>query len=142
LWPAVILLGVLGIPATILARPASLANYRSHPADFLAPLAVVAGLILMRPGLPSRSRLKSFLGSCLFLSSMLVGAALGLFPALLPAVGPGHDLTIADAMSGPHTLRVGLVWWSFGILLAILYFSIVYWLFRGKVSEHAEGYGH
>jgi len=97
----------------------------------------------MRPGLPSRSRLKSFLGSCLFLSSMLVGAALGLFPVLLPSVGTaGHDLTIASAISGPHTLRVGLIWWSFGMLLALMYFGIVYWLFRGKVSEHAEGYGH
>jgi len=143
LWPAVILLGLLGIPATIHARPASLANYTSHPADFLAPLGVIIGLVLMRPGLPSRSRLKSFLGSCLFLSSMLVGAALGLFPVLLPSVGTaGHDLTIASAISGPHTLRVGLIWWSFGMLLALMYFGIVYWLFRGKVSEHAEGYGH
>jgi cytochrome bd-type quinol oxidase subunit 2 len=28
------------------------------------------------------------------------------------------------------------------MLLALMYFSIVYWLFRGKVSQHAEGYGH
>jgi cytochrome d ubiquinol oxidase subunit II len=34
------------------------------------------------------------------------------------------------------------VWWTIGMLLALMYFSIVYWLFRGKVSEHAEGYGH
>ena len=143
LWPAVIVLTCLGIPATILARPASLANYTHHPAAFLAPLGVIAGLALMRPGLPARSRLKSFLGSCLYLTSMMVGACLGLFPVLLPAVGgTGHDLTIASAISGPHTLHVGLVWWTFGMLLALMYFSIVYWLFRGKVSQHAEGYGH
>jgi cytochrome d ubiquinol oxidase subunit II len=39
-------------------------------------------------------------------------------------------------------LRVGLVWWSIGMLLALVYFAIVYWLFRGKVSQQAEGYGH
>ncbi len=74
---------------------------------------------------------------------MLVGAAAGLFPALLPSVGTdGQDLTIARALAGPHALRVGLVWWTIGILLAIMYFSIVYWLFRGKVPQDAEGYGH
>jgi cytochrome d ubiquinol oxidase subunit II len=143
LWPVVIILSFLGIPATILARPESLSNYRGHPADFVAPIGVLAGLFLMRPGLPARSRLKSFLGSCLYLTSMLVGACLGLFPVLLPSdTASGHDLTIASAISSPHTLHIGLIWWSFGILLALLYFSIVYWLFRGKVSEHAEGYGH
>jgi len=28
------------------------------------------------------------------------------------------------------------------MMLALLYFGIVYWLFRGKVSQTAEGYGH
>jgi len=143
LWPAVVALSFLGIPATIIARPESLTNYLAHPADILAPVGVLAGLVLMRPNLLTSSRLKSFLGSCLYLTSMMVGACLGLFPVLLPAVGPnGHSLTIASAISGPHTLRVGLVWWSFGILLALMYFGIVYWLFRGKVSQQAEGYGH
>ena len=50
--------------------------------------------------------------------------------------------TIASALAGPHTLRVGLAWWIFGTMLALLYFSIVYWLFRGKVAQHADGYGH
>jgi len=143
MWPVVVVLTLLGVPATVFARPESLANYRGHPGDFLAPVGVIVGLVMMRPGLPARSRLKSFLGSCLYLTSMLVGACLGLFPVLLPAVGgAGHDLTIASAISGPHTLRVGLVWWSFGMVLALMYFGIVYWLFRGKVAKSAEGYGH
>jgi hypothetical protein len=27
-------------------------------------------------------------------------------------------------------------------MLALLYFAIVYWLFRGKVAQHAHTYGH
>jgi cytochrome d ubiquinol oxidase subunit II len=143
LWPAVLVLTLVGIPATVLARPASLDNYRSHPADFLAPLAVLAGLAIMRLGLPKGTRLPAFLGSCLYITAMLVGAAAGLFPALLPTVGTeGQDLTIARAVSGPHTLHVGLVWWTFGVLLALMYFVVVYWLFRGKVPTDNEGYGH
>jgi cytochrome bd ubiquinol oxidase subunit II len=74
---------------------------------------------------------------------MLCGAAAGLFPVLLPATNSsGESITIATALAGPHTLRVGVVWWTFGIMLALLYFGTVYWLFRGKVPQHADTYGH
>jgi len=52
------------------------------------------------------------------------------------------DITIAKALSGPHTLQVGLIWWFLGISLALLYFVIVYRMFGGKVSASSEGYGH
>jgi cytochrome d ubiquinol oxidase subunit II len=97
----------------------------------------------MAVSLFQRWELRAFLGSCLYLASMLVGAAAGLYPVLLPSVGPvGKSITIDRALAGPHAVRVGLVWWTFGILLAVIYSITVYWLFRGKVPEHAEGYGH
>lgn len=143
IWLATVALTAIGIPATVLARPASLNNYKGHPIAFLVPLAVIASLAIIRLTLAQQARLPSFLASCGFLSSMLVGAATGLFPVLLPTVGTqGADLTIARALSGPHTLRVGLAWWCVGMSLAIMYFIIVYWLFRGKVPLEAEGYGH
>jgi len=52
-----------------------------------------------------------------------------------------RDLTIANSVSGPHTLHVGLAWWSFSMLLALGYFTMTHWLFRGKIS-HEAGYGH
>jgi hypothetical protein len=52
------------------------------------------------------------------------------------------DGTVARAIASPRTLHIGMVCWTIGMLLALMYFSIVYWLFRGKVSQHAEGYGH
>jgi cytochrome d ubiquinol oxidase subunit II len=143
LWPAVLAVTLASLPATVLARPNSLDNYRTHPVAFMVPLVVVASLITIFFAVRKLSVLTAFLSSCVYLAAMLVGAAAGLFPALLPSVGTdGQDLTIARAIAGPHTLRVGLVWWSFGILLALMYFGIVYWLFRGKVSQHAQGYGH
>jgi cytochrome d ubiquinol oxidase subunit II len=142
-WIATVALTVIGIPATVLARPASLNNYVGHPVALLVPLAIIVSLSVMRLTMASQSRLPSFLASCGYLSFMLVGAATGLFPVLLPAVGgQGQDLTIARAISGPHTLHVGLAWWSVGMCLALMYFGIVYWLFRGKVPTDADGYGH
>jgi cytochrome bd ubiquinol oxidase subunit II len=143
IWLATVALTIIGIPATVLARPASLNNYKGHPIAFLVPLAVIASVAMMRLTMAKSSHLASFLASCAYLSTMLVGAATGLFPVLLPAVGTqGRDLTIARAISGPHTLRVGLAWWCVGICLALLYFGVVYWLFRGKVPIDAEDYGH
>lgn len=143
IWLATVALTAIGIPATVFARPASLDNYKGHPVAFLVPLEIVACAAFMRISMAKKSRLPSFLASCGYLGGMLVGAATGLFPVLLPAVGGhGRDLTIARAISGPHTLHVGLIWWSMGICLALLYFGVVYWLFRGKVPTDAEGYGH
>lgn len=86
---------------------------------------------------------KAFASSCVYLAVMLVGAAVGLYPRLLPSSNdPSMDITIAKALSGPHTLQVGLIWWLLGMLLALLYFTVVYRMFRGKVSAGSEGYGH
>lgn len=143
LWPAVLLVTLVSLPATVLARPDSLNNYRAHPASFLFPLLVVPSLIVIWRAIRAQKAMQGFLGSCVYLLAMLLGAAAGLYPALLPSVGSaGRDLTIARAQASPHSLQVGLVWWTIGIVLAIIYFSIVYWLFRGKVARHAEGYGH
>jgi cytochrome bd ubiquinol oxidase subunit II len=143
LWPAVLVITLLSLPATAIARPNSLQNYRAHPIAFLAPLLVIAGLAIIRFALRRKTSLAAFQGSCLYLAAMLAGAAAGLFPVLLPAVGnQGQDITVVRALAGPHVLRVGIVWWSLGILLAVLYFGILYWLFRGKVEQQAGGYGH
>ena len=52
-----------------------------------------------------------------------------------------RDLTIRVGLSGQYALQVGLMWWSFGILLAILYFVTAYRRFAGKVAGEA-GYGN
>lgn len=143
LWPFVSFLTILAIPATVLARPNSLHNYLSHPVAFLAPAAVAISLAALVTALRKRSELGAFLASCVYLAAMLAGAAAGLFPVLLPSTnGEKSSITIADAIAGPHTIHVGLLWWILGILLALLYFGVVYWLFRGKVTEHAASYGH
>ena len=142
-WIATVVLSLAGIPATVLARPASLDGYLHHPAAFLFPCMVAVCLIAIRVDLAKGLQLWAFLASCGYLAFMFLGAAFSLFPVLLPSVGShGHDLTIAQALAGPHSLHVGLIWWAGGMSLAVLYFCVVYWLFRGKVPVDDEGYGH
>jgi cytochrome d ubiquinol oxidase subunit II len=143
LWPVLLALTIAGLPLTVLARHHSLDNYAHHPILFLVPCAVLFSLVVMLVGIGGRASLTSFLGSSAYLATMMAGAVIGLFPVLLPAVGTeGHDITVATALAGSHTLHVGLVWWTFGILLAVMYFVVLHWLFRGKVARESDGYGH
>ena len=142
-WPVLFAFTLISLPATVIARPNSLENYRSHPILFVVPVAVIACIAVIAAATRTHAAFKAFLASCGFLTAMLAGAAAGLFPVLLPCVGnQGRDITIAAALAGPHTIRVGIVWWSLGIALALLYFGIMYWLFRGKVPATSDGYGH
>ncbi len=143
LWPVVTAATLLAVPATVLARPDSLQNFHGHPAAFLAPAVVAVSLITMLMAIRKGAEVQAFFSSCAYLIAMLCGAAVGLYPVLLPSTNPlVESLTIANSIVGPHSQRVGLAWWLFGILLAVMYFSIVYWMFRGKVSRYSSTYGH
>ncbi len=64
-------------------------------------------------GTASAQPLKAFLASCLYLFFMLAGACWGSIPRCCPPPpAPANDITLSRAISGPHTLAVGLAWWS------------------------------
>jgi len=143
LWMAVLLLTIFSLPASVIARPDTLTNYRNHPLTFAVPVFVVLALVGIVYFLRRSADKSAFAGSCVYLAVMMVGAAIALYPRLLPATTDStFDITIDKALSGPHTLHVGLIWWSFGMLCALTYFVIVYRMFRGKVSLDGDGYEH
>ncbi len=73
--------------------------------------------------------------------AMIVGAAVALYPNVLPASeDPRDSLTIYNAASSPESLRLALYWWIPGIAVAIAYFVLVYRMFRGKATL-AHSYG-
>ena len=136
-------LTIFSLPATVTARPDGLQNYHHYPALFVVPVAIFAALIGILFFSGKQKDRKAFTCSCIYLTLMLVGAAVALYPRLLPSSNDSsNDITIQKAISGPHTLQVGLIWWGFGICLAVMYFVVVYRMFRGKVSLEGSGYGH
>jgi cytochrome bd ubiquinol oxidase subunit II len=142
-WIALCLITIVSLVATILVRPTSLEHYKAHPVSFAIPVLVVLSLVAMKIFATRREEFKAFLSSCLYLAIMLVGAAFGLYPTLLPSsTSAAQDITVAKALTGSYATHVGLIWWSFGMLLALGYFSVSYWMFRGKISPQADGYGH
>ena len=52
---------------------------------------------------------------------MLAGAAAALYPNLLVAsTSPSRNITIYNAAAGRYAMSAGLLWWTFGMLLAVL----------------------
>jgi cytochrome bd ubiquinol oxidase subunit II len=141
LWGVLVALTAVSLIATVRVRPGSLANYYRYPVTFVVPAGVVASLAAIWIWNRRRQASKAFLASCAYLFFMLAGACWGVYPVLLPATtGPENDITLTRALSGHHTLVVGLAWWIFGMALAVAYVVFVYSRFKGKADAHAEGH--
>src|ERR1035437_2212711 len=141
LWFTLLALTAVSLVATMAVRPGSLDNYYRYPFTFVVPVGVLASLAGVWVWNRNEQPVKAFLSSCFYLFFMLAGACWGLYPTLLPATSnSGLDITLERAISGPHTLAVGLVWWAFGMALAVAYVVFVYSRFKGKAD--ASGGGH
>jgi cytochrome bd ubiquinol oxidase subunit II len=142
LWPALLGVTLLSLVATLYIRPEVLTNYQRVPLGFAIPALVVASLVSMLIFHRRGDEKSAFVSSCLYLAAMLGGAAFALYPNVLPAsTGEQYNLTIYNTVTGSYGMRVGFIWWSIGIVIAIGYFVFLFRMFKGKVSE-AGGYGH
>jgi cytochrome bd ubiquinol oxidase subunit II len=135
LVPPLALLTVVGVPLTVWVHPVVIENFRSHPPTMVFPVMVVLGLLGMFVFGRRDMERWAFGSSCCYLAAMLGGAATAIYPRLLPdSGGAGHDITITNAVSGSYALHAGLIWWTFGMALAVGYVVLVYRMFRGKVG--------
>jgi cytochrome bd ubiquinol oxidase subunit II len=135
LWPLLALITLVSLWATLSVRPQVLANYRQFPALFMIPVAVALSLVAMFLYNRRGNDKAAFLSSSAYLIFMLVGAAAAVYPnLLLSTTDPALNITIYNAASSRYSLSFGLVWWSFGMALALGYFVFIYRMFRGKVA--------
>ena len=106
----------------------------ARPLGMDHPLLVFGSLAAM-PFYRARGKAEAFLASTAYIVGMLGGAAFALYPYLLPAsTGPVVQPDDSQRQDGSLQPGVGLIWWSFGMVLAIGYFTFLYRSFRGKVT--------
>jgi cytochrome d ubiquinol oxidase subunit II len=143
-WPVQVLLTIFSLIATVYAVPGILTNYSRWPIGYLVPAVVIGSLIYMYFAHSRHHEKGAFLASSLYIIVMLVGAVFALYPRVLPAsTGSQYDLTIYNSATGAHGMAVGFVWWTFGMILAAVYFVFVYRMFRGKVRlEEGSDHGY
>ncbi len=140
-WPVQLILTIVGLAATTYVRPSVLDNYKQHAIGFLIPVVVFASLAVMILAVLKGQDKRAFVASAIYIVGMLVGAAFALYPVVLPATSdPARNLTIYNTAAGHHGLAVGFTWWILGMILALVYFTVLFRMFRGKVRLEGEGY--
>jgi cytochrome d ubiquinol oxidase subunit II len=142
-WWGVAALTALVTAVTFRIQPQLKGNFTTWPWGFLFPLLAVAGLAGVIFKLRKRDERKAFFASCAYLTGMLTSVVFGVYPMVLPARNPVYSLTVTTAKAGAYGLKVGLVWWTLGMILAAGYFTFVYRSFAGKVvvDKDSHGYG-
>jgi len=141
-WVLLVLLTILSLVATVYVRPQVTDNFRLRPWGWIIPLVVVGSLVAMPLFIRKAHDFAAFLASTGYVIAMLGGVAFAMYPVMLPATtDPSYSLTIYNAKTGDYSLGVGLIWWTIGIALAIVYFTFVYRSFKGKVTlSESDGY--
>jgi len=143
LHPALLVLTLISMFASLYIRPELLANYRLAPLGYIIPLGVFGSIAAMMLFARRDNDRGAFLASSSYLTFMLVGVAFSLYPVILPGTDPKLSLTIANSVTSEYAMRVALVWWTIGTILALGYFVFVYRMFRGKVSlEGTSDHGY
>lgn len=134
LAPALLVLTLLSLVSTIAIRPTLLTNYKAMPIGYIIPIVVFGSIVAMIAYRSKGNDLGAFLASGTYLAFMLVGVAFAFYPVILAGTNPQYDLTIQNSVTSTYAMKVALVWWSIGIVIALGYFVFVYRMFRGKVS--------
>jgi cytochrome d ubiquinol oxidase subunit II len=133
-WWSAVLLTILVTFMTFRVQPNIEKSFSKWPWGVVFPLLAAAGLVVVRIYVAKENGLSAFLGSCAYLTGMLTSVVFGVYPVVLPARNPLYALTVENARAGEYGLKIGLIWWSVGIVLAIGYFTFVYRSFAGKVD--------
>jgi cytochrome d ubiquinol oxidase subunit II len=135
MWPVVLALTIACLLLTLWVRPGLLGNYRQFPVALAIPLVVFASLALVFYFHRKGQEKPAFVCSSVYIAFMLVGAAVALFPNVLPASTEArYSLTIHNTAAPAYGLNIGIIWWVIGMALALGYFVFVYRKFRGKVQ--------
>ncbi len=146
IWPTWLLSVVIYIAVTVWATrlaPERFEGITDNPIFWVLGAALLAALI----GVPYFAcACKDALGKAIVCSGAVIAcmiglAATGLFPNLVPSTtGTINSLTIHNASSTTRTLTAMLVIALVGMPLVLIYTTVIYRAFKGKVTLTEESY--
>ncbi len=141
LWPLGFLAVGVVTAVTWAVQPIVPQHLDAAPAGFILAALALAGLGGVGWGVARELPRLAFLSSAAYLVGMLASVAFGLYPYVLPAnTDPVYGLTIHSVAAPAAGLRIGLIWWVPGMIIAVGYFVYVYAHFRGKAKLEGQGY--
>jgi cytochrome bd ubiquinol oxidase subunit II len=141
-WWAAVAFTILVSAVTFSVQPQVKENFTTSPWGMVFPLLAVAGAAGVKFELAHKDQRKAFFASCAYLAGMLTSVVFGVYPMVLPARNPVYSLTVTSAKAGVYGLKIGLVWWAIGMILAAGYVTFVYRSFAGKVVVDRDSHGN
>jgi len=142
IWWGVAAVTAIVTALTFAVQPQVKENFTTWPWGFVFPFLAVAGLAGVQFELIKRDEHKAFLASGGYLTGMLTSVVFGVYPMVLPARNPIYSFTVNTAKAADYGLKVGLIWWVLGMILATGYSVYVYRSFAGKVVVEKDGHGY
>jgi cytochrome d ubiquinol oxidase subunit II len=121
--------------ATWFAVPRAIAPFEKYPLAWLVVVANVAAVLSIPYAIYRHWSGRAFIASCLTVCALVLLLGLTLFPNLVTShPNPGNSLTIYSAASSQKTLGIMLIIAVIGMPFVLAYTSVIYWVFRGRVS--------
>lgn len=139
LFPLVVILWISATVATAMLAPGMFTALAGRPLAWLCSVILVAGLVASYLARRAGRDLLAFLGSGAFILGVLAATAASVYPTMIRSIDdPSASLTALNAAASPGSLEAGLYWWPVGFVLAIVYFTMLFRLHRGKVAVAGE----
>ena len=130
---------ILSFSAICRVQPPIAHHFRSAPWGYVFPLIAIAGLAGIPWAMARADEWKSFLAAGCYLTGMLLSVVFGIFPIVLPARNSEYSLTVKNTRASGYGLKVGLIWWTLGVILVTGYFTYLYRSSAGKVTLSRDG---
>ena len=108
------------------------AHFRSAPWGAVFPLLAIVGFVGIRWFIARDQELNSFLASSCYLAGILLSVVFGIFPMVLPARNSLYSLTIENSRAATYGLKIGVIWWIFGMLSGHWIFFVRVPIVRGQ----------
>lgn len=140
-WWGVLVFTVLLTIMTFFVQPQVPTRLMTAPWGLVFPALALLGLFLIPWFERWGAERNAFLASSAYLVGMMMSAAFGMYPYVLPSnVDLARGLDIYEAAAGAYGLLVGLAWFIPGMVLVTGYFVFTYRRLAGKVRVEQEGY--
>lgn len=135
-YGAFVIMFLLVTILTWLTVPRATAPFAHSPLAWLAAVVNFAAVGSIPLAMRRHRSGRAFVASCLSVCALVLLLGVALFPNLVTsAPQPEHSLTIYNAASSPKTLGIMLIIAGTGMPFVILYTSIIYWVFRHRVTS-------
>jgi len=117
-------------------EPTPFENFIDQPVLWFFPLLTFTGLFGLFKVRSFKKDGMGFLFSSLFLVGGFASTVISIFPNFLPSTNSiNPSLTLYNTAASAYGLSTGLVWFTIGIILIIIYFIIQHKVFKGKMED-------